>query len=57
MIGKRFGPPPLKGPVPDEIKYKFPKMRKIPASDLIHSFSNGGVSVKKLLKKWRKKLG
>jgi|TARA_R110002020_G_scaffold22350_2_gene75237 hypothetical protein len=57
MIGKRFGPPPLKGPVPDGIKYKFPKMRKIPASDLIHSFSNGGVSVKKLLKKWRKKLG
>ena len=39
LPGKRFGPPPLRGPLPDGIKYKPLKVKKINLSkdlSLIH---------------------
>ena len=54
LPGKRFGPPPLRGPLPDGIKYKPPKVKeKIPVSKDFRRFKNGGLSVNKIMSKIR----
>ncbi len=54
LPGKRFGPPPLRGPLPQGLKYKPLKVTKINISDDFPSFKNGGLSNDKLIKKIRK---
>jgi|TARA_Y100000361_G_C11077190_1_gene298975 hypothetical protein len=54
LPGKRFGPPPLRGPLPDGIKYKPLKVKKIKISKDFPRFSDGGLSNDKLIKKIRK---
>ena len=54
LPGKRFGPPPLRGPLPQGLKYKPLKVTKIKISDDFPSFKNGGLSNNKLINKIRK---
>jgi hypothetical protein len=54
LPGKRFGPPPLKGPDPKGLKIKPGKIKPIPVSDNFPRFKNGGLSNNTVMKKYKR---
>ena len=48
LPGKRFGPPPLRGPDPKGLKIKPGKIKPIPR------FKNGGLSNNTVMKKYKR---
>ncbi len=54
LPGKRFGPPPLRGPDPKGLKIKPGKIKPIPVSDNFPRFKNGGLSNNTVMKKYKR---